>query len=50
MKVVISAVSVRILQKPELASEIDVEALGKLLPEQLLKPLEDQYLNKQQVS
>ncbi|XP_033497952.2 tumor necrosis factor alpha-induced protein 2 isoform X1 [Epinephelus lanceolatus] len=38
----------QILQKPELVSEIDVEALGKLLPEQLLKPLEDQYLNKQQ--
>ncbi|KAM6917365.1 tumor necrosis factor alpha-induced protein 2 [Lycodopsis pacificus] len=38
----------QILQKPELTGEIDVEALGKLLPEELLKPLEDQYLSKQQ--
>ncbi|XP_031729063.1 tumor necrosis factor alpha-induced protein 2 isoform X1 [Anarrhichthys ocellatus] len=38
----------QILQKPELVGEIDVEALGKLLPEELLKPLEDQYLSKQQ--
>ncbi|XP_045919634.1 tumor necrosis factor alpha-induced protein 2 isoform X2 [Micropterus dolomieu] len=38
----------QILQKPELASEIDSEALGKLLPAELLKPLEEQYLSKQQ--
>ncbi|XP_068574118.1 tumor necrosis factor alpha-induced protein 2 isoform X2 [Cebidichthys violaceus] len=38
----------QILQKPELVGAIDVEALGKLLPEELLKPLEDQYLSKQQ--
>lgn len=50
MKVVISAFCVRILQKPELASEIDFEALGKLLPEDLLKNLEEQYLRKQQVT
>lgn len=37
-----------ILRKPELASEIDHEALGKLLPKKLLKPLEEQYLSKQQ--
>ncbi|XP_044231286.1 tumor necrosis factor alpha-induced protein 2-like [Thunnus albacares] len=37
-----------ILRKPELASEIDHEALGKLLPEKLLEPLEEQYLSKQQ--
>ncbi|XP_042244912.1 tumor necrosis factor alpha-induced protein 2 isoform X1 [Thunnus maccoyii] len=37
-----------ILREPELASEIDHEALGKLLPEKLLKPLKEQYLNKQQ--
>lgn len=37
-----------ILQKPELTSEIDVEALGKLLPKEFLEPLEDQYLSKQQ--
>ncbi|XP_044231284.1 tumor necrosis factor alpha-induced protein 2-like [Thunnus albacares] len=37
-----------VLRKPELASEIDHEALGKLLPEKLLKPLEEQYLSKQQ--
>ncbi|KAM4542433.1 tumor necrosis factor alpha-induced protein 2-like isoform 2-T2 [Odontesthes bonariensis] len=36
-----------ILQKPELAAEIDVAALGKLLPEELLEPLEEQYLDKQ---
>ncbi|XP_032381748.1 tumor necrosis factor alpha-induced protein 2 isoform X2 [Etheostoma spectabile] len=38
----------QLLQKPELASEIDVEALGKLLPNDLLKNLEEQYLTKQQ--
>ncbi|XP_054469847.1 tumor necrosis factor alpha-induced protein 2-like isoform X2 [Anoplopoma fimbria] len=38
----------KILQKPELANEIDIESLGKLLPEELLKPLEEQYLTKQQ--
>ncbi|XP_028252077.1 tumor necrosis factor alpha-induced protein 2-like isoform X2 [Parambassis ranga] len=37
-----------ILQKPELAGEIDVEALGKLLPNDILDPMEEQYLNKQQ--
>ncbi|KAM7376384.1 hypothetical protein PAMP_006125 [Pampus punctatissimus] len=37
-----------ILQMPMLASEIDNEALGKLLPEELLEPLEEQYLSKQQ--
>ena len=46
---VMSALCVRVLRKPELASEIDHEALGKLLPEKLLKPLEEQYLSKQQV-
>lgn len=50
MKVVISAVCVRILQKAELASEIDAEALGKLLPRKLLEPLEEQYLSKEQVT
>lgn len=38
---------VRILQK--LAGDIDHETLGKLLPENLLEPLEEQYLSKQQV-
>ncbi|XP_041809815.1 tumor necrosis factor alpha-induced protein 2-like isoform X2 [Chelmon rostratus] len=37
-----------ILQKAELASEIDAEALGKLLPRKLLEPLEEQYLSKEQ--
>ncbi|XP_044022203.1 tumor necrosis factor alpha-induced protein 2-like isoform X1 [Siniperca chuatsi] len=37
-----------LLQKPELASEIETEALGKLLPKELLEPLEKQYLRKQQ--
>ncbi|XP_071353729.1 tumor necrosis factor alpha-induced protein 2-like [Trachinotus anak] len=37
-----------LLQKPELASEINTEALGKLLPQELLEPLEKQYLGKQQ--
>ncbi|XP_059209245.1 tumor necrosis factor alpha-induced protein 2-like [Centropristis striata] len=37
-----------ILQKRELVNEINIEALGKLLPKELLKPLEDQYLSKQQ--
>ncbi|XP_072220980.1 tumor necrosis factor alpha-induced protein 2-like isoform X2 [Leuresthes tenuis] len=36
-----------ILQKPELAAEINVAALGKLLSEELLEPLEEQYLDKQ---
>lgn len=39
----------RILQRQILAENIDSEALGKLLPEKLLKPLEEQYLNKHQV-
>uniref|UniRef100_A0A3P8PJ96 Exocyst complex component Sec6 n=1 Tax=Astatotilapia calliptera TaxID=8154 RepID=A0A3P8PJ96_ASTCA len=38
-----------ILEKPELASNINTEALGKLLPDELLKPLEEQYLSKQQL-
>ncbi|XP_017262998.1 tumor necrosis factor alpha-induced protein 2 isoform X2 [Kryptolebias marmoratus] len=37
-----------ILKKPELMGEIDAAALGKLLPEDLLEPLEEQYLNKQE--
>ncbi|KAM9708900.1 tumor necrosis factor alpha-induced protein 2 isoform 1-T1 [Menidia menidia] len=36
-----------ILQKPELASEIDDAALGKLLPNELLEPLEEQYLTRE---
>ncbi|KAG8013091.1 Tumor necrosis factor alpha-induced protein 2 [Nibea albiflora] len=36
-----------LLQKPELAAEIDTEPLGKLLPKELVEPLEEQYLNKQ---
>lgn len=46
--IVISALS--ILQKPELAGEIDIKALGKLLTNELLKPLEEQYLSTQQVT
>lgn len=42
--------SVRILQKPELAPHVSVAETGKLLPEEVLGPLEEQYLNKQQVS
>lgn len=49
MKAVISALCDRILQKPELANEIDAEALGRLLSKDLLEPLEEQYLSKQQV-
>lgn len=37
-----------ILEKPELSSNINTEALENLLPDELLKPLEEQYLNKQQ--
>ncbi|XP_019204237.1 tumor necrosis factor alpha-induced protein 2 [Oreochromis niloticus] len=37
-----------ILEKPELASNINTEELGNLLPDELLKPLEEQYLSKQQ--
>ncbi|XP_047466533.1 tumor necrosis factor alpha-induced protein 2-like isoform X2 [Mugil cephalus] len=37
-----------IFQKPELASEINVELLGKLLPQELLVPLEKQYLDNQE--
>ncbi|XP_003962908.2 tumor necrosis factor alpha-induced protein 2 [Takifugu rubripes] len=37
-----------ILQKPELAPHISVAEMGKLLPEEVLEPLEEQYLNKQQ--
>ncbi|XP_041828814.1 tumor necrosis factor alpha-induced protein 2 isoform X2 [Melanotaenia boesemani] len=36
-----------ILEKPELASDINSAALGKLLPKELLEPLEEQYLSKQ---
>lgn len=50
MKVVISVLSVRIFQKPELASEIRIEALGKLLPKESMETLEEQYLSKQQVT
>lgn len=42
--------SVRILQKPELAPHVSVAEMGKLLPEEVLGPLEEQYLSKQQVS
>ncbi|XP_008314197.1 tumor necrosis factor alpha-induced protein 2 isoform X2 [Cynoglossus semilaevis] len=37
-----------LLQKPELSSEINADVLGKLLPQELLKPLEEQFLNSQQ--
>ncbi|XP_034091285.1 tumor necrosis factor alpha-induced protein 2-like isoform X1 [Gymnodraco acuticeps] len=37
-----------ILAKPQLHSEIDSGPLGKLLPERLLKSLEDEYLSNQQ--
>ncbi|CAI5697056.1 unnamed protein product [Oreochromis niloticus] len=37
-----------ILEKPELTSNINTEALGNLLPDELLKPLEEKYLSKQQ--
>ncbi|XP_030574335.1 tumor necrosis factor alpha-induced protein 2-like [Archocentrus centrarchus] len=37
-----------ILQEPELANNINTDALGKLLPDDLLEPLEEQYLSKQQ--
>ncbi|AWP15985.1 putative tumor necrosis factor alpha-induced protein 2 [Scophthalmus maximus] len=37
-----------LLQKPELVSSINAEALGKLLPKELLEPLEEQYLNNKQ--
>ncbi|XP_039459697.1 tumor necrosis factor alpha-induced protein 2-like isoform X2 [Oreochromis aureus] len=37
-----------ILEKPELASNINTEELGNLLPDELLKSLEEQYLSKQQ--
>ncbi|XP_033979085.1 tumor necrosis factor alpha-induced protein 2-like isoform X1 [Trematomus bernacchii] len=37
-----------ILAKPQLHSEIDSGPLGKLLPEKLLKSLEDEYLSNQQ--
>ena len=50
LKVVISVLCVRILQKPELAGEINIEELGKLLPKELLEPLEDQFLSKLQVT
>nr|XP_019960318.1 PREDICTED: tumor necrosis factor alpha-induced protein 2 [Paralichthys olivaceus] len=37
-----------LLQKPWLVGEISSEPLGKLLPEELLKPLEEQYLSSKQ--
>uniref|UniRef100_A0AAZ1XQJ9 Exocyst complex component Sec6 n=1 Tax=Oreochromis aureus TaxID=47969 RepID=A0AAZ1XQJ9_OREAU len=37
-----------ILEKPELTSNINTEALGNLLPDELLKPLEEKYLSNQQ--
>ncbi|KAK2826754.1 hypothetical protein Q5P01_020968 [Channa striata] len=37
-----------ILQKQELSSEINGEVLGKLLPAELLEPLEEQYLSNRQ--
>ncbi|XP_039993957.1 tumor necrosis factor alpha-induced protein 2-like isoform X2 [Xiphias gladius] len=37
-----------LLRKPELAGEINSEDLGKLLPKELMEPLEEQYLSKQQ--
>ncbi|KAL3969147.1 ATP-binding cassette, subfamily B (MDR/TAP), member 8 [Sarotherodon galilaeus] len=37
-----------ILEKPELASNINTKALGNLLPDKLLKALEEKYLSKQQ--
>ncbi|XP_034433345.1 tumor necrosis factor alpha-induced protein 2-like isoform X1 [Hippoglossus hippoglossus] len=37
-----------LLQKPELAGDISIEPLGKLLSEELLKPLEEQYLSIKQ--
>ncbi|KAM8913463.1 tumor necrosis factor alpha-induced protein 2-like isoform 2-T2 [Spinachia spinachia] len=37
-----------VLQKAQLSGAMDVAALGKLLPEELLKPLEDQFLSRQQ--
>lgn len=44
-----SAPVVRILRMPELAPHVSVGELGKLLPEEVLEPLEEQYLSKQQV-
>lgn len=41
---------VRIFENPELAGEIDVAALGELLPEMSLQCLEVQHLSKQQVT
>lgn len=37
-----------ILQKLQLTSEINTSGLGKLLPEEILEPLEQQYLSHQQ--
>ncbi|XP_028995839.1 tumor necrosis factor alpha-induced protein 2 [Betta splendens] len=37
-----------ILQNPKLASEIDTDALGKLVPGELLEHLETQYLSRRQ--
>lgn len=41
---------IRILQKAELAPHISMDELGRLLPEEALAPLEEQYLSKQQVA
>lgn len=41
---------VRILQNPELAPHISIGEMGKLLPEEVLGPLEEQYLSRQQVA
>ncbi|XP_067336609.1 tumor necrosis factor alpha-induced protein 2-like [Channa argus] len=37
-----------IFKKPQLAGHIDTEGLEKLLPKELLEPLEEQYLSKRQ--
>lgn len=42
--------SIRILKKPELASHIDMEALGKLLSKNSLERLEKKFLSKMKVN
>lgn len=44
-----SALCSRILNEPELEGEINAAALGDLLPDELLVPLEDQYVCSQEV-
>ncbi|KAK2826755.1 hypothetical protein Q5P01_020969 [Channa striata] len=39
----------QIFKQPELAGHFHTEALGKLLPKELLDPLEEQYLSKRQI-